>query len=357
MRKYSRYIFVIVCGLAGGAATIWLTRVGTVFGFSEKSALCVLKLQPGHRSASASFTTDHRVHRFHVGVKPGARDEQLTLSINGGEMSYFKGVISKDFRFCCGLDVPPGDFTVALRQQSGSRGGMVVIGENTVGITGNQVFMWSMLGLFSLSAVYALAGRRSGNPRRRIGSAFIFQKFLLAVLLLFLYLLFHEGGHALAAAVFGRFDWAGSDFFGLHGSPHVSLTSYKVEIPWQRATISLAGPMLPTLVGWLLFLFWRSRRIREWRSGRAVENLFFTAIVAMLVFPFVIVPGFMLGLISDGDWRGFIENIPGPHWFIYSLLSIAFIICIAILWRVVPELIRCWRARVKMVEEQSIDRT
>jgi hypothetical protein len=50
--------------------------------------------------------------------------------------------------------------------------------------------------------------------------------------------------------------------------------------------------------------------------------------------------GYLLGIISDGDWQGFIANVPGPLWPIKGLLWRVLLMNAVILWRVVPELRR-----------------
>ena len=212
-------------------------------------------------------------------------------------------------------------------------------------MTGWQIWSRAFVGLLAVSGVWAGMARKSRNRRRRATSLFMFHHLLLVFVLIFLYLLFHEGGHALAAGLFGGCDWTRSDFWGIHGTPRAGLAAGVSIEPWQRAIFSFAGPMLPTLIGWALFLLWRSRIGKRMRSGYLMVNMYLTAIVCMSVLPFVAIVGCLLGLFSDGDWRGFIENVPGPLWLVKALIWGVLLVNGFILWRVGPELWRAWKAK------------
>ena len=64
----------------------------------------------------------------------------------------------------------------------------------------------------------------------------------------------------------------------------------------------------------------------------------------------------MLGFLSDGDWRGFINNVPGPLWLVYALLTIALLITLFMLWKIVPHIYRLLMnegARIRSIELES----
>jgi len=348
MNARARNCLVAVTAILGGALALWAVR--TPERLDEKGALCVLKLQPGASDTSASFTTSQPVRHFRVGLRPGARRERLSISINGS-----KGLICRvntdATRFSCGLDIPAGTYTATLKQEVGSHGGMVVISDKErLGITGWQILSRSWLGLLMASGLWALFGRRSGNLRRRIVSVSLFQHLLLGFVLMFLYLLFHEGGHSLTELCFGRYDFAASDFWGIRGTPHSGGTSGPALEPWQQALISGGGPVRPTLAGWALFVVWSSGIGRNLRTGRPTLNLYLCASVAILLFPFIAVGGCLLGIISDGDWNGFINNVPGPLWLVKTIAWGILVVNGLILWRVVPELHRAWKAQVSRLQ-------
>jgi hypothetical protein len=82
--------------------------------------------------------------------------------------------------------------------------------------------------------------------------------------------------------------------------------------------------------------------------------LYSSAVIAMLVFPLIVVAGFLLGVIrGDGDWHGFITNVPGPLWLVKGLLWGVLLANAVILWRVVPELWRSWRAQFLRLRESA----
>lgn len=356
MKIPAKKIRVVSIAILCGGLCVWATRLGTVWGFREKDALCVLELQGGESSASATFTTSETIERFFVAARPGASNEGLSLSITGRDVTFFRGRITQSTRFSCGRDVAPGTYTVALRQEAGNHGGLVVIAENQVGFTGWQVWSRALLGLVAVSGTWAWGARKSRNVKYRVVSAYTFQTMLLALALIFVYLLFHEGGHALGSTLFGRYDFARSDFWGIHGNPHSGIRSGVPIEPWQRAIESFGGPMFPTLMGWALFLVWGSRGGKQLRAGRPMVDLYSSAIVAMSVFPFLAIAGCLLGIISDSDWRVFIENVPGPLWLVKTLLWAVLLVNAIILWRVLPELRRTWKANAADARNLFTDR-
>jgi len=75
-------------------------------------------------------------------------------------------------------------------------------------------------------------------------------------------------------------------------------------------------------------------------------NLYFSAVVAMLVLPFVATAGCLLGIVrDDGDWNGFVGNVPGPPWLVRAILWGTVVVSAFILWRVAPELWRSGKAQ------------
>jgi hypothetical protein len=348
LRALAEKTLVISMAILGGALSFWAVHSDKAreIDHLEEEALCVLELQAGRPSASASFTISRTVDQFHVGVRPAANRQLLSLIISGSE-GLVCSATTESTRFSFGREIPPGTYTVTLRQETGNDGAQVVIADKKpVYLTGWQIWSRTFLGLLVLSGVWASIARRSKSLRQRMGSAYAFQILLLCFVMGFLYLLLHEGGHALGEMLFGRFDFARSDFWGIHGRPHSGGTSGPALEPWQQAIISGGGPLLPTLAGWALFLFWRSRIGRNLRSARPNVNLYISAIVAISVFPFVAVAGYLLGLMNDGDWHGFIVNVPGPLWLVKALAWAILAVNAVILWRVVPQIWKVVEGRV-----------
>jgi hypothetical protein len=351
MKPLTRKIFGVSTAILAGAFSLWMVLPSSVWPVGAKETLCVLDLQRGTPNVAASFTTSETLEQFFVVARPEARGERLSLTITG-EKGFFCSfsTITNPMRFSFGPgEIPPGTYTAVLQQETDSQGGQAVIAVREVGLTGWQIWSRAFAGLLVMSGAWAAVARKSKN-RRRAMSFFIFHSLLLAFVLIFLYLLFHEGGHALGASLFGRFDWVRSDFWGIHGGPHSGIKPGLSVEPWQQAIESFGGPMLPTLMGWVFFLLWRSRVGRRMRSGRPIINVYLTAIVGMSVFPFVAVLGCLLGLISDGDWQGFIENVPGPLWLVKALIWGVLLVNGFILWRVGPELWRALKAQKAEIE-------
>jgi hypothetical protein len=236
-----------------------------------------------------------------------------------------------------------------LRQEAGNSGGLVVIaGEQPpVHVTGWQILSRTFLALLVLSGIWALTARKSTNPKRRAVSVYTFQMLLLAVAIMFLYLLFHEGGHSLGAMLFSRFDLARSDFWGIHGHPHAGVKFGPALEPWQQAIVTGGGPMLPIFAGWAFFLLWISRVGQGLRGKGAIVNLYLSAIVAALIFPSVVVAGCLLGIIDDSETQSFIANTPGPMWLVQAILWGVLFVNAVVMWQVVPELWRVWRTQVR----------
>jgi hypothetical protein len=344
---------VVSIALSWAALIFWAVHSGKAREEREindrlESALCVLELQAGQQAASASFTTSKGAGQFHVSARPGARRERLALSFSGSSRESFNGDVTEFERFGLGNADRPGTWTVTLRQKTGNGGGIVIIsGEKPAPPTGLWWPIWphGFLILLALSGAWASIARKSQNLRLRMQTVLTFQIFLLAFVVVFTYLLFHEGGHALGEIAFGRFDFARADFWGIHGRPHSGGTSGPQLEPWQRALITSGGPMLPIFAGWALFLFWRSRIGRNSRSRRPIVNLYLSAVIAMLVLP-IVLAGCLLGVISDHETQAAISIMPGPSWLGKSLLWGVVLVSAVILWRVVPEIWKVGKAQV-----------
>lgn len=351
MKPLTRKILVLSISILGAVLAFWMTTSSAVWIFDTKDALCVLDLHPGDPNVTVPFTTSQSLEQFFVVMRPKARGQQLSLIITGDDDFLCSVTLPKPMRFSFTSDkIPPGTYKAVLKQEAGSQGGRAVISDRQIGVTGWQIWSRAFIALLVISGVWAAAARKSKKQRRRAASLLMFQSLLLAFILIFSYLLFHEGGHALGSSLFGRYDFNRSDFWGIHSSPHSAINASVQVKPWQRAIESFAGPLLPTLIGWALFLIWRSNPAKRLRNARPILNIYLTAIIAMSVFPFIAVAGCLLGLTSDGDWRGFIENVPGPLWLVKTLVLAVFLVNAFILWRIVPELWRAWKAQKTKIE-------
>ncbi len=348
--KKTRVSMAIALGVLGGALSLWLMQGDEARRFDalKANALCVLNLSDRTASASATFTIRRPVEMFHVAIQTKASGEALSISISGdqGLVGSASGV--KAGSFGLGRKIEPGTYTVTLRQEVNGRGGTAIIaGEQPVYVTGWQIWSRTYVGLMALSGICVLFWRKAPNSRARAMSLMAFHSLLLGLVLIFVYLLFHEGGHALAQITFGHFDLARSDFWGIHGHPHSGGQMGPQLQPWQHTVISCAGPMLPTLAGFGLFVLWMVPAGRKLRTSRPMVNLYFSAMVAILVISEAVCgPAYLLGFITaEGDLIAYVTKAGGPAWLVRGLLWGTFLISAFILWRVLPEVQKAWKAR------------
>lgn len=310
----------------------------------------VTRAAPSSQTQDVPFTVAQPIRCFHVHcpLRGSANDLRIGISgDNGLELLANLPVRPGDTRFTCGDGVPAGDYVlhVAERDVTGSYTIQVGPGPNVTTwqkALGLLALVWGLSGIWYLYAGYCV---RRGRAVRWFSSARAI--FIAASLLGFLlpaYLLAHEGGHSLAAAAFGAFEPARSDFFGLAGSPHAGL---RVDAPlagWQMGVISVSGPLLPTLVGWALFAGWRSARGRAIRCARPVLDLLWSFTTAgMLIGQFgCIIP--IIGLGYDGDYSGLVDNVSIERWLINGVLLALGAVNAYLLWRLAPHLLVLRRA-------------
>jgi len=346
-------IVILVCALLGWAVD-WAGHRRALKTIRElaRDALCFVDLKEGRASASASFITSQTIEQFRVRVCPEAKGERLSLSFDAGNIFQYSGTIDKSQEFGVGRMIPPGTYAVTLRQVTGKHGGIVVILDKatpSTGMTGWQIISRAYLGLLVICGIWAFANRRSSNRRRRTSSALAFQYVFLGFFVMFFGLLCHEGGHALAEISFGHYDFAKSDFWGIHGSPHSGGKAGPALDPWQQNLITGGAVIVPIVVGWALFVFWWLwlRRRRD-----NIVRLFVSATIGVLILPeSVLLPGCLLGITRYGHEKAFIACIPGPEWFGKTISWCVLLVCVFVLWQVVPETVRILKAQYKELQK------
>lgn len=231
--------------------------------------------------------------------------------------------------FGLGNGFPPGTHTVEV-EQNGARGRWRV-----EVIPGSPVTAWQrILALIILGCVIACVAVAAGWGRGTAsGVAWrqVRRMFALALLLMAAYPLIHESGHALALIAFGAFRPADSDFLGLGGTPHVGFRNGAVLTGWQRAIVSGAGPLLPSLVGYVLLALWLSRRGRAVRQRLDVLDLCWSVLVVELLFGQVgaLLP--VLGSSQDGDYNGMVSSGVLPVWAVNAVMCVLVVLNLALL--------------------------
>lgn len=343
MNHRLRRLAVVAFSILVGGIFMWLSRAGTVW-ISSKDALCVVELDANETVVRKSFSITGPIERFYVQVI-GSKKNQVRFSISDGmKLEYSISAVGGGGSFSFGYGIPQGEYEAIMSRLSGHGRAVIMISDDDhAGISGWQIISLVIVSGVIVTGLWALAARNSSNPRQRKNSRDIFIMFFLVFSSPFLYLLFHEGGHALASLAFGGFDLAASDFWGIYGAPHSGLKASVHLLPWQRSLVSMSGPALPLLVGWALFIPWRMKKVKEWWKTHPKLNLFHTFYLVMFIFPWIATAGCLLGICQDSDWRGFIENVPGQLWLVKTLLWASVAISAFIMWRVVPEAFRCIR--------------
>jgi hypothetical protein len=345
--KAAQFSLAILMGLVAGGSSLWLLS-GTErrrFEALKAGALCVVDLRAGATNLSTTLTNSRSIDMFHLALRTASRDDAFSISITGERGLVASVSQVKASSFGLGKDIPPGNYTVTVRQAIGTKGGSVAIADAPpVYVTGWQIWSRAYLGLLAVSAICWILLRKAENSKIRSSSIAAFHTLLLGGSVMFVYLLFHEGGHALAQIAFGHFDLARSDFWGIHGHPHSGATMGPQLAPWQHALISCGGPMLPTLAGFALFGLWFAPFGQRLRHAHPLANLYFSANVAGLVFAEAVCgPAYLLGLITaEGDLLRFAASEGVPVWPIKVALCGIFLLCAWILWRVTPEIRRAW---------------
>ena len=296
-----------------------------------------------------TFEVTASAPRFNLHIRSAHEPVHLLFDLNGPDnckILWDCGIKASDANFQCGRNLPPGSYTLRVREQNR-------VPEYVITVSTRASFsLWQKFGLlivalFASSLLWFIAQKHSVERKetaKRLAILVLARYCLVLMSLslsaLILYLLLHEGGHAIASLSFGSFDFSRSDFFGIHGSPHAG-TSPDVHLPsWQRAIEDIAGPLLPTFAGYIVFALWATAWGRRMRQNNIMTDMFWSCSLFILLFPIIglFIP--MIGISADGDYDGFVKYAPLARWQINTLLSIVVIINAVILCKVVPHLRR-----------------
>ena len=299
------------------------------------------------------FRIEHSIPRLYVNTFSNVSGSRLNVDLEGEAGLW----LLRDFpinkghaSFSCGGELPPGEYLIRVHEAN-------VVGNYLIEVGSiSAVTWWQRLLLVLASSVIVgavlclthLFRRKAGpaSPAVQMGRA-ILLRMSIVLCAIFIYLLLHEGAHALASTCFGSFDWSRADFFGLTGAPHSGIRPDVDLKAWQTAIQSIVGPLLPILVGWVLFVAWRSARGKRIRSNRVVSDYFFsfTVCVQLISSLGLLIP--MAGLRRDGDYAGFIGNVPIASWQANTILLLIVVISVAMLVPVSRHLIELRQPRSK----------
>gem|GEM_PF-2355805 len=340
-----RKIALAAAALAGAGAAFALVSARRPFFLRPRAegVLAHIAMVNASTPAAAPFTLDRPLVSFRIYILVRGDAPPYSLDIRGPDA--VRASLNMRGSLNCGLgrNLPPGRYTATLTPLRGPATIEVFVADRHLGMTGWQLLAGAHLAAGAGVILWLLAARASGSEQQARAAAVLCRLLWVPAICLFFYLLLHEGGHALAALAFGRFSWAGSDFWGIGGSPHAGLRTVAAIPPWQRAVISISGPLLPLFAGWLGAAWWFSAGGRRRRDCVPFLDLLASSMLFLFLVTSVVLPGYVLGLISDGDWRGFIENVPFPHGFAYAAVMSVFAISAVILVRISPQVRNCWR--------------
>ena len=330
-------------GAFGGLGSLWLSAHKEPFFLNPQAPGVLLYADTRNPGApgAVTFNNPASLDCFQIYTQVDDASAQYSLRLDGPNRMLATCTSRGNASFGFGHDIAPGTYTLTADRVAGLQ---VYVADRRLGMDGWQILLRLYLLLVALVAAFALWTQRpAASARSRLIARAILLRIGTAVALIFAYLLLHEGGHGGVAFLFGKFDASHSDFFGLHGTPHSGL-KWGVNIaPWQRAAISFAGPVTPMITGWLIFMWWRSAHGRRLRAVHVVIDFVVTSLLALVTFGCVVLPAYSLGLVQDGDWSNYAQNVPGGAAAAHAVAWAIFGVTAAIFVKVAPHAFWCWR--------------
>ncbi|MBN1488424.1 MAG: hypothetical protein JXA69_00780 [Phycisphaerae bacterium] len=202
------------------------------------------------------------------------------------------------------------------------------------------VFGVSLIVLYVAGRAYWLSahpGRTAPQWISRLG------RIVTVILFMLIYLVLHEGGHILAQAAFGCVDLASSDVLGIRGQPHAGGV-YAPGMPgWQFGVISISGPMLPNLIGYLVFIVGIiPPGARRRAKSKCLNRLWSAGVFIFLLGQIgILIP--IMGLGDDPDYRVFVNSGIVPIW-LANLVEIALVfVNVLMIVTVIRQSLPSWR--------------
>lgn len=299
----------------------------------------------------ADFELETTSPRLRVSVKADAGPVELLLDLTGPPGVYLLvdfPVHAEDYRFWCGRDLPAGRYTLRVREQrvtgayrlEVARPPRVSFHLRTMILLGFMALLSAFLWLRSVKT-------RQTGIRKSGTMHWVFAFGGSGICALLVYLVFHEGGHALVALLLGTLDLGHSDPFGLSGRPHISYREGMVLTDWQVLVRAAAGPLLPTFVGFISFALWRSRWGRAVRVDHQAGDVFWSLLTFGLLMGQVGMLLPVMRLAHDGDYDTMIRDGPVPGWMIDGTFLLLGIVALALVYRIVRDMVRLVRIALR----------
>ena len=290
------------------------------------------------------YTRDFTLSARYALERPGCQVQFLDGSGKTLVDFGFQEDYKNSFPFCIGQGLKPGLYQVRVVEDGLLGRYSVSLYQGRLPGTSSSQLLIATLALALSVGYYGYSLLRGGSGSPVAANArYILGCVLFGFTMTIAYPLIHETGHAVVFAHYGRFDLHGTDFIGLWGTPHAGRTPGPGLGSWGEAVMSIAGPMLPNLVGYLMFGAWLV--FRRWFSRSSARDVFWSGMTACMLFAqiFAFVP--ILGLVQDGDYSGYISNIPIPHWQANGLLLVSSVANTAIVLTIIKHLVRTYQRK------------
>ena len=118
----------------------------------------------------------------------------------------------------------------------------------------------------------------------------------------------------------------------IHPSAHLA--------PWQIAVAALAGPLLPTFLGYLSFALWCCPPGSRHRAQHLWGGIAWSLLTLMLLFPqALMVPMLLMGVTEDRDYSLMVQNMGSFLWLAKLALAVTALANLLMGGRLVKDLV------------------
>jgi len=145
------------------------------------------------------------------------------------------------------------------------------------------------------------------------------------------YAILHEGAHNIGLWLFGALDLGRSDMLGIGGIPHSGRAIGASLTDRHQAVVSIGGPALPILVGYVLLALGVSPVGRRVRARIPALDAFLSMATALFLFSAVALAAQALGILyPDSDLSGFVSHFGVPLWVSRTFLAAAGLVTVGL---------------------------